>query len=309
MPAASAEKRACQRANKLLQMGIKTTTISDIQPPAATDKITSEPLSTDYSTSFAMFISQAELSDIFFFFEAVGSSQESINLKIFWGRAFAEGKKVGKEEEYNRGYNSGYNEGYSDACEKDYEAGLTAASVSTTEIGTQITIDTPITVLSDQIIQTNSEPLPTAPALPDTTNSMVQTFPSSSASISTQMEPVLEPPIPATVALAPFSWADDVALLPTQVLPSSRPPRDLSGLRSLTSNPFSSLQRRSKHQKNCRSRRRRSPSNFVFLPSHISFKSQFSSSSILDWESNPSLADLSHALKALGWIRAPYTLL
>ena len=139
MPAASAEKRARQRANKLLRMGAETTAVSDIQPSAATDKITSGPLSTDYSTSFAVFISQAKLSDIKHFFEAIGSSQESTNLKIFWGRAFAEGKKAGQEEEYNRGYNAGYNEGYSEACEKDYEAGLaTNASVSTAEFGTQV---------------------------------------------------------------------------------------------------------------------------------------------------------------------------
>lgn len=44
MPATTAEKRARQRANKLLRIGAETTTVSDVQLPAATDKITSEPL-------------------------------------------------------------------------------------------------------------------------------------------------------------------------------------------------------------------------------------------------------------------------
>ena len=105
----------------------------------------STPLTgTDYITSFATFISLANLSDIKHFCEAAGSSQEGINLKFFWEHVFAEGKKVGQEEEYNQGYNAGYNEGYSDACKKDYEAGLGAnSSVSTTEIGTQVNLPPP----------------------------------------------------------------------------------------------------------------------------------------------------------------------
>jgi hypothetical protein len=132
---------------------------------------TDPPLTgTDYTASFATFICLADLSDIKHFCEAAGSSQESINLRAFWGRAFAEGRKVGQKEEYNRGYDAGYNEGYSDACEKDYEAGLatsTKAGVSTTEIGTQTTIcmqttpemNTPVTTVS---ISTQTNPTTSA---------------------------------------------------------------------------------------------------------------------------------------------------
>jgi hypothetical protein len=113
-----------------------TSTVTSSLPPLSTDS----PLTgADYTDSFATFISLANLSDIKYFFEAAGSSRESINLKVLWGRAFAEGRKVGNEEEYSRGFNAGFNEGYSEACEKDYEAGLTANTiVSTMEIGTQV---------------------------------------------------------------------------------------------------------------------------------------------------------------------------
>jgi hypothetical protein len=94
MPSSSAEKRARQRAKKLMQ--------PEAEPAAKPDvPLSTDPLPTNYATSFALFISQADLSDIKLFFEAAGSSQESTNLKIFWGRGFAEGKKVGQKEEYD----------------------------------------------------------------------------------------------------------------------------------------------------------------------------------------------------------------
>ena len=104
-----------------------------------------------------------------------------VNLRVFWGCAFAEGKKVGQEEEYNWGCNARYNEGYSKACEKDYEAGLAAnASVSTAELRTQTTInapkvsttdassqmDPPATTTTSTATQTNSLPTPIIADLP-----------------------------------------------------------------------------------------------------------------------------------------------
>ena len=322
MPAASAEKRARQRAKKLMQAKSESTAKPDM--PLSTD-----PLPTNYATvatSFAMFISHANLSDIKLFFEAAGSSQESTNLKIFWGRAFAEGKKVGQKEEYDRGYSVGYNEGYSEACEKDYEAGLAEnTSVSTAEIGTQVdllpvpcidisvqtTIDAPIAVLSDQIVQTDLEP----PILSHTTDSMVQTISSSSSSISTQTEPISEPPIPTTVAPTPFNcqWADDPVPFPTQLLPTTLSPRNFAGFRSSNPNPSSSLQHRSRHftHYSRQPRRCHSHSNFnsfysshgkSYKPSQPHFHTK--TYSHLNWESDPRLSDLSRSLKALGWIRA-----
>jgi hypothetical protein len=163
----------------------------------------------------------------------------------------------------------------------------------------------PIAVLSDQIVQTDPEQLPLAPR---TTDSMIQTDSSSSVSVSTQTEPLSEPPIPTIVASAHFNWADDTASLPTQNMPSSLPPRDLSGLRSSKSNPFSSLQHRAKrfthHSHQCRRHHSRFNFNSFYSPHHNSFKPT-PPHSHLDWESDPQLSDLSRALKALGWVLAP----
>jgi hypothetical protein len=272
-----------------------------------------------------MFIGLADLSDIKRFFEAVESSQESFNLKVFWGRAFAEGRKVGQKEEYDRGFNAGYNEGYSDACEKDYEAGLAAnTSVSTTEIGTQVdlppsptcidisvqtTVNAPIqnlnsTLYGDVSTQTSADPNPIIPPHNAHVDASIQ-----------DAEP--SPPVilPQKMSPSPLDWAEDAKSLPiTPIPPSPRQPRDLSVLRSpSSSSPFSSLQHRSKRftRHSHQSRHYRSHFNFnsSYSP-HIPFKppsrSHFhtKTNSHLNWESDPRLSDLSRSLKALGWIRA-----
>jgi len=128
-----------------------------------------------------------------------------------------------------------------------------------------------------------------------------------------------------------LNWADDAASLP--ILSIRPPPRDLSALRSMKRNPFGSLQRRSKpfrsrvsscfHQdipfsRTPHSRYRPQPlcSSSLFPKPHVSpqvsKKEPFISSkvtppssriSVLDWDQDPRLSDLSRALKALGWIR------
>ena len=127
-----------------------------------------------------------------------------------------------------------------------------------------------------------------------------------------------------------LNWADDAALLP--ILSIRPPPRDLSALRSMKRNPFGSLQRHSKpfcsrvsscsHQdipfsRTPHSRYRPQPlcSSSLFPKPHVSpqvsKKEPFISSkvtppssriSVLDWDQDPRLSDLSRALKALGWI-------
>ena len=159
------------------------------------------------------------------------------------------------------------------------------------------------------------------PILPHTSDSLVQTDPSTTQDAGTQTTPPPSPipdPIPSLTMLpssVPLKWADETASLPTKILPSPLPPRDLSDLRSSKSNPFSSLQRRSKNHSS-RARQSRHPHshfNFKFNSSyslhHISFKPSRSHSytktySHLNWESDPQLSDLSRSLKALGWIRA-----
>ena len=131
MPAASAKKRARQRANKL-KSSASTAQASEINSTPIPQTSTSPPF------NFNFFIWNADIINIHGFLASVSSTADGQNLKLLWERAFAEEKKVRQEEEYDRGFNAGYNEGYSEACEKDYEVGLsTNASVSTTEIGTQ----------------------------------------------------------------------------------------------------------------------------------------------------------------------------
>src|ERR1700678_2332964 len=88
MPAASAEKRARQRANKTLG---KETTPATLQTPNPTDfKASKGPASPPSPTTidFATFICIAGLSDIEQFCEAAASTQDGANLKLFWKRAF-----------------------------------------------------------------------------------------------------------------------------------------------------------------------------------------------------------------------------
>ena len=307
MPAASAEKRARQRANKL-KLAASSSQAPEIVP-VPTDFTSVPP--TNYTTSFAMFICQADLSDIKRFCDATGSSQEGINLKLFWVRAFKEGRKVGQEEEYNRGYNAGYNEGYSEACEKDYEAGLAAnTSVSTTEIGTQVDLLPSPTPHIDISVQTPQLHFPDDSILPPHVDASVQ------ASEESEPPPLLSQPQEAITE--PLDWAEDANSLPITLPPPSLPrqPRDLSVLRSSASSPFSSLQHRSKRFTHHSRQPRRHRSAF-HSSSHSHFNSFYSSHrntfqphshsktySHLNWESDPRLSDLSHSLKALGWIRA-----
>jgi hypothetical protein len=129
--------------------------------------------------------------------------------------------------------------------------------------------------------------------------------------------PVLPPP-------ARFDWADDAASLPTAPRTQSR---DLSGLKTGCAQPFGTLRRRTR-------RRRAPPQNFssrIFFhsssPSHVWSQPLITRqhpSGIgpgrpvvtipvgvalppaapapkLDWDEDPRLADLSRALRALGW--------
>jgi len=62
MPAASAEKRARQRANKLLRMETETTTLSNALPPTQPSKIISESLSTPAPTFFTISYTPVSIS-------------------------------------------------------------------------------------------------------------------------------------------------------------------------------------------------------------------------------------------------------
>jgi hypothetical protein len=323
MPAASAQKRARQRANKLSQL--KSTT-SPAQTPEITPPAVEPPNSTPVPQSptpppsaaidFETFIELCDLEDIHRFFDAVASKPEGRNLKLIWDRAFETGLDQGRNEErvkqdsrdremYLQGKEKGIKEAEKTAKRADFDRcfhevarGRAIEQLEWTSKGHGPHCLYPVAILSDQIIQTDPEPpTPPTPATCD---------------ISTQ---TLEPPpltaLPQMTILPPLSWADDAASLPTQSLPSPLPPRDFSGLRSSSSNPFSSLQHRSKrfYHHSHRSRRRHSHFNNSFHSPHHNLVKPFQShfhtktDSHLNWESDPRLSDLSRSLKALGWIR------
>ena len=109
--------------------------------------------------------------------------------------------------------------------------------------------------------------------------------------------------------LESFNWADDANTLPVIPTFPQHPPRDLSSLRSTSMDPFLSLQRRHwhGHPKKRRNdpRRRRSYWHQSFPALHHSSRSHtpFRTLNSLDWDQDPRLADLSNALRALGWAR------
>ena len=135
-----------------------------------------------------------------------------------------------------------------------------------------------------------------------------------------EKHPIATQKTPESVVSTRFNWADDANSFPISSMMPTKYPRDLSGLRSSSANPFSSLRRR------CRNRKK--PRHFVnfwsqpycqhILPSpryhtsvshslcHNRRHSSQPSSSVhvsLNWDQDPRLADLSNALRALGWVR------
>ena len=105
MPAASAEKRARQRANKLSKSKSAAEPIAqatDIASPPATDSTpilqtsASPPLT---SVDFETFVELADVEDILQFCDVVASTREGRNLKLLWDRAFKAGLDQGRTEE------------------------------------------------------------------------------------------------------------------------------------------------------------------------------------------------------------------
>ena len=122
---------------------------------------------------------------------------------------------------------------------------------------------------------------------------------------------------PESLVSTRFSWADDITELPMVSTAPTKCPRDISALRSSSTNPFSSLQRRcwqprksrrfinSWPQSCCQHTSRKSHfySSPRHTPRHPSQPHIPLSSVTLDWDRDPRLADLSNALRALGWSR------
>jgi hypothetical protein len=310
MPAASAEKRARQRANKCLQAkstaepAVLTAQAPEIiSPPAqSTDSTSVFPTSAPLLVNFETFVNLANLDDILRFCNAAASTQEGRNLKLFWDRAFEAGLDQGRTEErdfrdemYLRGKAQGIKDAEEAASSAEIdlyrhgiEKGRTEERSEWTSVGHGPHCLIPVAALTDKNMQTDFEPPITATPEP----------------------PPLAVP-PQITCSPPLVWADDAALLPTQILSSPLPTRDFSDLRSSKQNPFSSLQRRLKNRisRGCQSHRYHFNFNSSYPFHHISSNLKpFQPHSHLNWESDPRLFNLSHALRALGWIRAPQVL-
>jgi len=328
MPAASAQKRARQRANKLSQVGSTTTTTQTPEivplPAQPSDSIPSpqasappSPISIDFKT----FIDICNLEDVLRFLDTVATTREGKNLKLLWDRAFKAGLDQGRNEErdlrdemYRRGKEVGIKQAEKPAKRADFERyshgieqGRIMERSEWTSKGHGLQCFSPVAILSNQSIQTDPEP--------PTTSIATQTSNISYLETSVQ---VSEPPPslsqPQKVISKPLDWAEDTYSLPITPLPAPAlcQPRDLSVLRSSSSSsPFSSLHYRSNRFNHYPRRSHRCHSHFnnsFYSPHHdLPKPSQphfyTKTYSHLNWESDPRLSDLSRSLKALGWIR------
>ena len=287
-------------------VSITIPTTPNISPPPST--------TTSELESFHTFIRLADFETINLFLTTATSSSGSENLRALWDRAFKEGYERCREElkvqheetiqqtladiseqqqewhdeQFVEAFTLGRTTGIQNECE--YRDSVQASKVN---IGIQIT--------------------------PTTATSFIQTIipfipPPSTATISTQTEPQIstvsksipfpipipEPLIPATISSTPFDWANDAATLP--IIPTIPPkmPRDLSGLRSSSKNPFSSLRRRHHHSKN---QKNLSSCRYTqFQPAHpLPCHTPPLLNNSLDWHRDPSLFELSRVLRTLGW--------
>ena len=378
MPAASPEKKARQRANKLLRMETEaSTTLSDALPPVQTAEITSQSLlSTPAPTSFtisytpisisylksldpsaqvpmdAIHVTRDQLADMLHQSYVHGSEHgwkinfaaANEHLQAAYEQdmrdaaaAFAENEKAIREEAYDRGYEYGSDgceaqlaalqeslmtkhdmqclanlANMNEHCQEYHEAGIQEerrrwelARASQVNVATQTDSST-TTFVSIQVkpttasisIQSN------LPFIPST----------STASISTQTEPLFptisessespasisESTTPAIIVPTPFNWANDAVSLPTIPTIPPKQPRDLSGLRSSTKNPFSSLRRRHHYSKrpqifsSCRH------THSYPTPPPLHHTPPFHNN-LLDWRRDPRLFELSRVLRTLGW--------
>jgi len=305
------------------------------------------------SIDFETFIDLADIDDIIRFCDAVASTQEGRNLKLFWDRAFEAGVDEGQTEERRRGdeerkemYFKGKAKGIEEAeaaarsAEVDYyhhgtEKGRTEERLEWTSAGHGPHCLTPIAILTDEIVQTDLESSMTATcdanvqACQPVVTVSIQTSPPSLVNVDMQTSVAMDSPSPV-LPVSHLDWAEDATslpiapLLPTPSVPRQHAPRDFSGLRSSGLNPFGSLQRRSKQSRAqiasrlCQNVPFPRPLPFHYrpplcplpsfptpriLPQASKNEPLVSSPSALNWDQDPHLFNLSHALKALGWIR------
>jgi hypothetical protein len=316
MPAASAEKRARQRANKLKPSAGSPQTPEIVPLPSDSTSVPTSP-----PFDFDFFIRNASIIAIHDFLAAVSATADGRNLKLLWKRAYEEGRNHGLDEgmfkcseDYARGLKVG-----SEMATTYFDTGREQGTEEGVEHGREMERQSWLSSGHDEGQCTpTSEPRSfTSTALqtddPVTTISHLD----ASAQASEESEPPPSPSQSQKTSMVPLDWADDANSLPVTLPPPSLPrqPRDLSVLRSSSSSPspFSSLQHRSKRFTHYSHQSRRCYSYFnsssFYSPCRSSFipfqpHTHTKTHSHLNWESDPRLSDLSRSLKALGWIRA-----
>ncbi|PPQ86739.1 hypothetical protein CVT24_004712 [Panaeolus cyanescens] len=237
-------------------------------------------------------------------------SDDTLNLKRLWDFAFQAGRDTALKSSQSR-ENELYQQGKAIGLEQGIERGIQAAefaSINTYSLG-----------INKEKARWESEghgPLCdrkwTCTAWVDTSMQTEDLLPS----------PTSEPPtaiitsLPTVHALPPaqsmnFDWAEDVATLPVSSQ-QQYPPRDLSVLRSTSSNPFSSIRSRKRRYIGPQKYGRQhnpilSSQRYPFSVSHHPSTEQprprvhSHSTNVLNWDQDPRLQDLSKALRSLGW--------
>jgi hypothetical protein len=194
-----------------------------------------------------------------------------------------------------------------------------SSSTATADAGTQVDLVAPLPLRTNTSIQTIDADIQTSGTQTSPPPLVDVDMQTSETSVTTEPSP----------PVSRLDWAEDATslpilpLIPISSVPRQRIPRDFSGLRSSQPNPFGSLQRCFKQSRACITSRlcqnipfsqsshscyqplpMRPPSSSPkprIFPQALKNAPLISSPSVLDWDQDPRLSDLSRALKALGW--------
>ena len=293
-----------------------------------------------HTFDFSFFIKNANGTDVLQFLDAVSQTKEAQNLKLLFMRTVSKGKKLGYHEGEGVGYEQGYKKGKEDCLhDLDVDAAYTAAFEEGHHKGEENKKWLWETLRHTYDRRCMSQQLTPEmisigvqlqlPYVPPMVSSSTQTSPPSLVNIDMQTS-VATDSLPPVLLVSHLDWVEDVTslpiapLFPTPSVPCQRAPRDFSGLHSSGLNLFGSLQCRFKqfrawvssrfHQDIPFSRSLHSryqpppvcPLSSLSKPQVLCQASKneplVSSPSVLDWDQDPRLSDLSQALKALGWI-------
>lgn len=286
------------------------------------------------SASISAFFTHADTIHVQDFLSHLQLQPVESGLKGLWDRAFAEGHAQGREQGIREGEEHVNDLAITDILKIGFEKGNVLGIAAEREIwetaghsnqclcvsppttvNFSIQTDSPSTTVVNASIQTVS-PQPTTATPPYTVASVQATSPLLSPL------PTLAPDIPLDMPEpAHCDWADDPppASVPLFPAPREHPsPRDFSGLRSSSDNPFASIRHRTKRSAQSsttssrqalyrhpfrRARRiRNSPRHYA--PQSTALHAMLiPPSNELNWDADPRLNDLSRALLSLGWVR------